>query len=60
MDPNTPGVVGWFATMPVVAGEVMGVKTVTFYPTNSEHGLHTHLAIIELLDRMTGQPLAIT
>lgn len=50
---------GWFAVMPVIAGEVMGVKTVTFYAGNDELGLHTHMAIIELLSRATGEPLAV-
>jgi len=50
---------GWFAVMPVVAGDVMGVKTVTWYPGNDELGLHTHMAIVELLSRATGEPLAV-
>jgi len=50
---------GWFAVMPVVAGEVMGVKTVTFFAGNDELGLHTHMAIVELLSRTTGEPLAV-
>jgi ornithine cyclodeaminase/alanine dehydrogenase-like protein (mu-crystallin family) len=50
---------GWFGVMPVIAGDVMGVKTVTFYPGNAELGLHTHLAIVELLRRSTGEPLAV-
>ena len=50
---------GWFAVMPVVAGEFMGVKTVTWYPANDELGLHTHMAIVELLSRATGEPLAV-
>src|SRR6202790_310873 len=50
---------GWFAVMPVMHGEAMGVKTVTFYPGNAELGLHTHMAMIELLDRATGAPLAV-
>ncbi len=50
---------GWFAVMPVVAGDVMAVKTVTFYPDNAELGLPTHMAMIELLSRATGQPLAV-
>jgi ornithine cyclodeaminase/alanine dehydrogenase-like protein (mu-crystallin family) len=50
---------GWFAVMPVIAGDVMGVKTVTFYPGNGKLGLHTHLALIELLNRATGEPLAV-
>jgi thiomorpholine-carboxylate dehydrogenase len=50
---------GWFAVMPVIAGDVMAVKTVTFYPANAELGLPTHMAVIELLSRATGQPLAV-
>jgi thiomorpholine-carboxylate dehydrogenase len=50
---------GWFGIMPAIAGEVMGVKTVTFYPGNAELGLHTHMAVIELLNRATGEPLAV-
>lgn len=50
---------GWFAVMPVVHGDVMGVKTVTFFPGNADLGLHTHMAVIELLKRATGEPLAV-
>jgi ornithine cyclodeaminase/alanine dehydrogenase-like protein (mu-crystallin family) len=53
---------GWFAVMPVIWGEFMAVKTVTFYPGNANlagRHLHTHLATIELLDRATGEPLAV-
>jgi ornithine cyclodeaminase/alanine dehydrogenase-like protein (mu-crystallin family) len=50
---------GWFALMPVIHDDVMGVKTVTFYPGNAELGIHTHMAMIELLDRATGAPLAV-
>jgi ornithine cyclodeaminase/alanine dehydrogenase-like protein (mu-crystallin family) len=50
---------GWFAVMPVISGDVMAVKTVTFYPGNDELGLHTHMAIVELLRRATGEPLAV-
>ena len=50
---------GWFAVMPAIAGDVMGVKTVTFYPGNAEKGLPTHMAMIELLRRSTGEPLAV-
>jgi thiomorpholine-carboxylate dehydrogenase len=50
---------GWFAVMPVIHGDVMGVKTVTFYPGNTELDLHTHMAVIELLSRATGEPLAV-
>lgn len=50
---------GWFAVMPVVHGDVMGVKTVTFFPGNAELGIHTHMATVELLSRRTGEPLAL-
>lgn len=50
---------GWFAVMPVIAGDVIAVKTVTFYPGNAELGLDTHMAIVELLRRSTGEPLAV-
>jgi ornithine cyclodeaminase/alanine dehydrogenase-like protein (mu-crystallin family) len=50
---------GWFGVMPVIAGDVMGVKAVTFYAGNDELGLHTHMAMIELLNRATGEPLAV-
>jgi thiomorpholine-carboxylate dehydrogenase len=38
---------------------MMGVKTVTFFPGNAALGLHTHMAVIELLRRSTGEPLAL-
>lgn len=50
---------GWFAVMPVIHADMMGVKTVTFYPGNAETGLHTHMAVVELLRRATGEPLAV-
>ena len=50
---------GWFSVMPVIYGDVMGVKTVTFFPGNGELGLHTHMAVVELLRRATGEPLAV-
>jgi thiomorpholine-carboxylate dehydrogenase len=50
---------GWFAVMPVIYGDVMAVKTVTFFPGNAALGLHTHTAVVELLSRRTGEPLAL-
>ena len=50
---------GWIGLMPAVHRDVIGVKTVTFYPGNAELGLHTHMAIVELLNRATGEPLAV-
>ena len=49
---------GWFASMPAVYGNVMGAKLVTFYSGNAALGLPTHLATIQLLDAVTGAPLA--
>jgi thiomorpholine-carboxylate dehydrogenase len=50
---------GWIGVMPAIAGDVMAVKTVTFYPGNDAFGLHTHMATVELLSRATGEPLAV-
>ena len=50
---------GWIGVMSAIAGDVIGVKTVTFYPGNDAVGLHTHMAIVELLSRATGEPLAV-
>jgi thiomorpholine-carboxylate dehydrogenase len=50
---------GWIGVMPAIAGDVIGVKTVTFYPGNDALGLHTHMAIVELLSSATGEPLAV-
>jgi thiomorpholine-carboxylate dehydrogenase len=50
---------GWFAVMPVIYGRYMAVKSVTFYPGNAALDKHTHLAMIELLDRRTGEALAV-
>jgi thiomorpholine-carboxylate dehydrogenase len=45
--------------MPVVYGEWMALKSVTFYRGNAARGLPTHMALIELLSRATGEPLAV-
>lgn len=50
---------GWFAAMPVIHGDAMGVKAVTFFPGNAERGLPTHMAVMALLSSSTGQPLAV-
>ena len=46
---------GFFALMPAVDEELMGVKLVTFYEKNTT--LPTHQAVIQLLDAKTGEPL---
>ncbi len=54
-----PGPNDWFAVMPVIHGDVMGMKSVTFFPGNSALNLHTHNAVISLFSRTTGLPLAV-
>ena len=46
---------GFFALMPAVDGDLMGVKLVTFYERNQK--LPTHQAVIQLLSAKTGEPL---
>jgi ornithine cyclodeaminase/alanine dehydrogenase-like protein (mu-crystallin family) len=46
---------GFFALMPAIEGELMGVKLVTFYERNVS--LPTHQAVIQLLSAKTGEPL---
>lgn len=48
----------YFGVMPVVAGDVMGVKCVSFYPGNERSSYPTHMAMILLFDSKTGMPLA--
>lgn len=50
---------GWFAVMPVIYRDAMAVKAVTFFAGNCDAGLPTHMAVIELLSRSTGEPLAV-
>jgi ornithine cyclodeaminase/alanine dehydrogenase-like protein (mu-crystallin family) len=50
---------GWFGVMPVVYRDWMALKSVTFYRSNAALGLPTHMALIELLSRATGEPLAV-
>ena len=54
-----PSAQDWFAVMPVIYGDVMAVKSVTFFPSNAARGIHTHAAVITLLSRETGEPLAL-
>ncbi len=46
---------GFFALMPAVGDDLIGVKLVTFYERNT--ALPTHQAVIQLLDAKTGEPL---
>src|SRR5438046_6391679 len=54
---NPPG--GFFGMMPALTPEGLGIKIVTFYATNAERGLPTHMATIFLVDPKTGAPLAV-
>ncbi|MGH6903245.1 MAG: ornithine cyclodeaminase family protein [Geminicoccaceae bacterium] len=50
---------GFFGVMPAVSDTVMGIKLVTFYPSNAARGLPTHLAMIALFAPETGAALAL-
>src|SRR4030095_11555714 len=54
---DPPG--GFLRLMPALTLDGLGRKAVTFYPTNAEHGIPTHMATIFLVDPETGTPLAI-
>jgi len=54
---DPPG--GFFGMMPALTSEGLGVKIVTFYATNAERGIPTHMATIFLVDPETGRPLAV-
>jgi ornithine cyclodeaminase/alanine dehydrogenase-like protein (mu-crystallin family) len=53
---DPPG--GFFGMMPARTPEGLGIKLVTFYPTNAKLGIPTHMATIFLVDPETGAPLA--
>jgi ornithine cyclodeaminase/alanine dehydrogenase-like protein (mu-crystallin family) len=53
---DPPG--GFFGLMPALA-KGLGVKIVTFYSSNTERGIPTHMATIFLVDPETGAPLAV-
>jgi thiomorpholine-carboxylate dehydrogenase len=50
---------GFFGLMPALTPEGLGLKAVTFYPSNAARGIPTHMATIFLVDPQTGTPLAI-
>jgi ornithine cyclodeaminase/alanine dehydrogenase-like protein (mu-crystallin family) len=45
--------------MPAFTPDGLGLKAVTFYPSNVKHGIPTHMATIFLVDPETGAPWAI-
>jgi ornithine cyclodeaminase/alanine dehydrogenase-like protein (mu-crystallin family) len=50
---------GFFGLMPAHTLDGLGLKAVTFYPSNVERGIPTHMATIFLVEPETGTPLAI-
>jgi ornithine cyclodeaminase/alanine dehydrogenase-like protein (mu-crystallin family) len=54
---DPPG--GFLGLMPALTPDGLGLKAVTFYPSNAERGIPTHMATIFLIDPETGTPLAI-
>ena len=56
---NVAGATGFLGLMPALTPDGLGLKAVTFYPSNVERGIPTHMATIFLVDPETGTPLAI-
>jgi thiomorpholine-carboxylate dehydrogenase len=54
---DPPG--GFLGLMPALTPNGLGLKAVTFYPSNAERGIPTHMATIFLVDPQTGTPLAV-
>jgi ornithine cyclodeaminase/alanine dehydrogenase-like protein (mu-crystallin family) len=54
---DPPG--GFLGLMPALTPDGLGLKAVTFYPSNADRGIPTHMATIFLVDPETGTPLAI-
>src|SRR5215510_1021459 len=50
---------GFLGLMPALTPDGLGLKAVTFYPSNAEREIPTHMATIFLVDPQTGTPLAI-
>ncbi|MBV9623546.1 MAG: ornithine cyclodeaminase family protein [Acidobacteria bacterium] len=49
----------YLGLMPAVTPEAMGLKAVTFYPSNASSAIPTHMAVVLLFRPDTGEPLAI-
>ena len=50
---------GYFGSMPAVSEHAVGAKLVTFYPSNAEKSLPTHMAVIVLFCPESGEPMMI-
>jgi ornithine cyclodeaminase/alanine dehydrogenase-like protein (mu-crystallin family) len=49
----------YLGVMPAVAQDAMGLKLVSFYPSNAGTGIPTHMAMVLLFRPETGEPLAV-
>lgn len=56
---NVASATGFLGVMPAHCPDGLGLKAVTFYPSNAERGIPTHMATIFLVEPETGAPLAI-
>src|SRR6201981_2492069 len=54
---DPPG--GFLGLMPALTPDGLGLKAVTFSPSNAKRGIPTHMATIFLVDPQTGTPLAV-
>src|SRR5712692_5944229 len=54
---DPPG--GFLGLMLALTPDGLGLKAVTFYPSNADRGIPTHMATIFLVDPQTGTPLAV-
>src|SRR5437773_11428755 len=50
---------GFLGLMRAFTLDGLGLKAVTFFPSNAEHGILTHMATFFLVDPQTGTALAI-
>ncbi len=56
---EVPGKGASFAMLAWAPGQLMSLKTVNVFHHNHEHGLPSHVAVIQLFDPETGVPVAI-
>src|SRR5438477_3508510 len=54
---DPPG--GFLGLMPALTPNELGLKAVTFYPSNAARGIPTHMATVFLVDPQTGTPLVV-
>lgn len=56
---EVPGGDGVLALMPAIYGRAMGVKVLTFNPSNAQRGLPVYFTAVHLFRAATGEPLAV-